>query len=62
MAECRCQTCSEIAGLRAALRKIAEGRGRFSRDPMTHCENTVEDMKALARVALGEEEDTNAVH
>ncbi|KKM88323.1 hypothetical protein LCGC14_1259930 [marine sediment metagenome] len=52
----------ENAALKAALRLISEGMGRFSRDPLTHCENTVEDMKALARAALGEEEATDAVH
>ena len=34
-----------------ALKKIEEGRGAFSRDPLTHCENTVEDTRSIARDA-----------
>ena len=37
-----------------ALEKIARGEGRFNRDQLTHCENTVEDMKALAVAAIEE--------
>ena len=40
--------------LLAALIKIEDGRGRFSRDPRTHCENPVDDMRTLARVAIEE--------
>ena len=35
-----------------ALKKIEEGRGRFNRDHLTHCENTVEDMRTIARDAI----------
>jgi hypothetical protein len=35
-----------------ALKEISKGMGRFSRDPLTHAENCVEDMKALALKAL----------
>jgi hypothetical protein len=35
-----------------ALRQVAEGKGRFSRDPLTHADNTIEDMKALAIAAI----------
>ena len=35
-----------------ALEEIAKGEGRFNRDHLIHCENTVEDMKALAVAAL----------
>ena len=42
------------AELRAALEKIAEGKGAFSLDPLTHASNTIDDMKALANAALGE--------
>ncbi len=38
--------------LHEALQKILEGRGRYSRDRLTHAENTIEDMLALARAAL----------
>ncbi len=35
-----------------ALKEISEGRGRYSRDELTHASNTIEDMKALAVQAL----------
>ena len=38
-------------GLLEALEKIAEGKGRFSMDRLTHAENTIEDMKELAKSA-----------
>jgi hypothetical protein len=38
--------------LRAALQEIAEGRGTYSRDPLTHASNTIDEMKALALSAL----------
>jgi hypothetical protein len=41
----------------AALREIQEGKGKFSRDPLTHASNTIDDMKALARAALAEPEE-----
>lgn len=47
----------EIADLRAALEKIAEGAGPFSRDPHTHAVNCIEAMKKLARDALAEDDD-----
>lgn len=43
---------TRLASMEAALREIEKGEGRFSRDHLTHCENTVEDMKAIARRAL----------
>src|SRR5687767_3708649 len=36
----------------AALERIELGEGRFSRDPLTHASNCVEDMIAIAREAL----------
>lgn len=42
----------EVGRLRAALVEIAEGRGRFSRNPLLHAENTIEDMKNAANGAL----------
>lgn len=42
----------EITRLKGALRKIAEGRGRFSRDPLTFATNVIEDMKGIATSAL----------
>ena len=35
-----------------ALKEIAKGEGRFSRDPLEHAANTIEDMKQLALQAL----------
>ncbi|MCJ7831327.1 MAG: hypothetical protein MUP86_02225 [Dehalococcoidia bacterium] len=35
-----------------ALYQIVKGEGRFSRDPLTHASNTIEDMKALALAAI----------
>lgn len=37
---------------RAALTDIAEGKGRYSRDPMEHAVNTIEDLKRTATEAL----------
>lgn len=44
-----------LLGDERALKKIAEGRGRYSRDPLTHADNTIEDMKAVASAALAGE-------
>ena len=44
-----------IVGQRRALALISEGRGRYSRDPLTHADNTIEDMKAHATKALAGE-------
>jgi hypothetical protein len=35
-----------------ALRAIAKGEGAFSRDPLTHATNTIENLKAIAADAL----------
>lgn len=35
-----------------SLRQIAKGEGRFSLDHMTHANNTIEDMKAIAEKIL----------
>ena len=35
-----------------ALQEITEGKGRFSLDHLTHAENTIEDMKEIARAAI----------
>ena len=35
-----------------ALQGIAEGKGAYSRDPLTHCSNTVDNMKGIARDTL----------
>jgi hypothetical protein len=42
----------ENAELRAALEEIAEGSGAFSRDPLTHAANCIDNMKSIARAAL----------
>ena len=38
----------------AALREIAQGKGRYSMDKLEHAANTIEDMKALAVAALAD--------
>jgi len=42
---------AEIARLLAALSEIEKGEGAFSRDPLTHASNTIENMKRIAREA-----------
>ena len=34
------------------LRQITQGMGRYSRDPLTHASNTIDDMKQLASEAI----------
>ena len=41
-----------VRQMREALAEIAQGRGAYSRDQLTHAENCIEAMKALARAAL----------
>jgi hypothetical protein len=43
--------------LRDALQRITERKGRFSRDPLTHASNTIEDMAGIAERALQGEGD-----
>ena len=50
-------TANRIEALEAALREIARGEGRFSRDPYEHACNTIEDLIAIARAALAPEQD-----
>lgn len=38
--------------LEAALRELSQPRGRYSRDRLTHAQNVIEDMAALAEAAL----------
>ena len=35
-----------------ALKEILEGKGRYSMNRLTHAENTIEDMKELAKQAI----------
>jgi len=42
----------ELEGMKRALERISEGRGRYSRDPLTHAANTIDDMKQTALDAL----------
>jgi len=39
----------DIYRLYSALRKVALGQGRYSRDTLTHASNTIDDMKELAQ-------------
>lgn len=41
-----------VSGQRRALALIAEGRGPFSRDPLTHASNVIESQIAVATRAL----------
>lgn len=43
---------SVVGNLRDALQRIAKKEGRYSRDPMTFAENTIEDMARIASEAL----------
>lgn len=41
-----------IKELKRALDEISKGKGAFSLDPLKHAQNTIENMKFLARHAL----------
>jgi uncharacterized coiled-coil protein SlyX len=45
-----------ITRLRKVLTEIAKKRGRFNMDPLIHASNAVDDMAALAIIALAEGE------
>ena len=47
----------KVEKLKDALKEITFGRGTFNHDPFQHCQNTVEDMKALAEQALADTEE-----
>ncbi len=53
-----CPTCmwqereADVGRLVATLRCIAKGEGAFSRDPLTHAQNTIGSMILLAREAI----------
>jgi hypothetical protein len=47
-----CWLLARTDSLVEALERIAAGEGRYSRDPLTHATNTVEDMQTIARDAL----------
>ena len=36
----------------AALKEIAKGEGKFNRDPLTHANNTIENMINIAQDAI----------
>ena len=42
------------AELRAALAEIAEGKGDYSRDPLTHASNVIDEAKSTARRTLAD--------
>ncbi len=48
----RDEAVARLEVLKSVLKEIAKGEGRFSRDPLEHASNTIEDMKALARAEL----------
>ena len=39
-----------------ALKEISKGDGEFSRDPLTHAQNCIENMKGIAKEAIAEVE------
>lgn len=41
-----------LVALVSALKEIAKGEGRFSRDQLTHADNCIDDMKAIAIKAV----------
>ena len=43
---------AEIDRLRDALTRIAKGEGAFSRDPLTHAANTIDNLLGIAEDAL----------
>ena len=47
----------ELREARAALQEIVKGEGRYSTDRMTHANNTIEDMIALAAAALANKQE-----
>jgi hypothetical protein len=55
-AEANARLIAAAPELLEALRKIEQGEGRFSRDPLTHASNTIEDMIAVARAAIAKAE------
>jgi hypothetical protein len=53
-----CPNCRYVATLQEALSEIEKGEGRYSRDPLTHASNTIEDIRALATAALASSVET----
>ena len=49
---------SKLEAVRKALEEISKGMGAYSRDPLKHCENTVNNIKGLAQEALKLLEET----
>jgi len=46
------QASAHNAALLEACKEIAKGEGDFHRDPLVHAENTIQNMKQLARAAI----------
>lgn len=44
----------QVEKARDALKEIGKGEGAFSRDPLTHASNAIENMVNIARRALNE--------
>jgi len=43
---------AENAELLTALKEISNGAGAYSKDPLRHAENVIENLKAIARIAI----------
>lgn len=52
--------CIHCRTLIAALRQIAKGEGRYSRNKLTHAGNTIDDMTAIALSAIEDHEKLTA--
>lgn len=48
---------AEVERLRGALREISKGEGTFSRDPLEHAENVIENQVDIAERALNNDTD-----
>lgn len=48
---------NDLVTATTALKEIAKGEGRFSRDHHEHASNTIDDMKELATTALAKIEE-----
>ena len=55
-AQANARLISAAPDLLEALREIAKGEGRYSRDPLEHASNTIEDMQAIAAKAIAKAE------
>ncbi len=56
-ARCGLEDCDcghTIEKLLTAMEEITQRKGAYSRDPLTHAENTIDSMERIARAAIEE--------